>query len=215
MVPGWIAWVLRNRPEAHVVHIVRHPGGYLNSLRKRMWSELDTAKVVQDNRDRLARVAASDPVWADQFGDLEALSAVEAELWYWRYAGETIHQAGEGNPRYHLVAYEELTRNPVGLSRALFRACGLDWDEAVEQAIERISEGSQAIAAAWREQLSGAEVRLIEQILRESPLRDLWYGNGDGDGDGDGAGSERIGIDPAVGTRDGALHSGPAQGGRP
>jgi hypothetical protein len=174
MVPGWIVWVLRNRPEAHVVHIVRHPGGYLNSLMNRWWSTADMGAVERENRELLDRVAACDPVWTDRFGDLGALSPVETELWYWRCCGETIHRAGEGNPRYQLVKYEELTQNPLETSRSIYRGCGLDWDDAVEQAIRHSSSESPAIASAWRDKLSAEQVKVVERILDDSLMRDWW-----------------------------------------
>lgn len=174
MVPGWIVWVLRNRPDAHVVHIVRHPGGYLNSLTKRLWSKLDMGKVEQDNRERLAQIAARDPIWSERFGDLAALSPVETELWYWRYASETIHQTGAENPRYQLVKYEELTRNPIEISRSVFQGCGVDWNGAIEQGVRQMSVESQAIAAAWRDRLNAEHVAMVERVLYDSPMRVWW-----------------------------------------
>ncbi len=35
MSPGWVVWALRNRPEARILHIVRHPGGFLSAYIKR------------------------------------------------------------------------------------------------------------------------------------------------------------------------------------
>ena len=174
MEPGWIVWVLRNRPEAHVVHIVRHPGGFLNSLMKRLWSQLDMETVVRDNRERLARIAAVDPIWASRFGDLDTLSPVEAELWYWRYSSETIHQAGEVNPRYQLVKYEELTNDPVEVSRSVYRGCGLDWDDTIERAIRQMSGESQAIARAWEQKLNSEQIAAVQGILPDSLMRDWW-----------------------------------------
>ena len=175
-VPGWIVWALANRPQAHVVHIVRHPGGYLNSLTKRLWSAHDMRKVESDNRERLAEIATFDPSWADRFGDLAALSPVETELWYWRYASETIHQAGVGNPRYQIVKYEELTRNPIGVSRSVYQGCGLAWNAAIERGIEQMSTESQAIAAAWRDRLDAHQVAAVERVLHDSLMRDWWDG---------------------------------------
>ena len=193
MVPGWIVWVLRNRPEAHVLHIVRHPGGYLNSLINRWWSTADMGRVERENRERLAQVAAADPIWANWFGDLGALSPVETELWYWRYCSETIHQTGEGNPRYQLIKYEELACNPVETSRSIYRGCDLDWDDAVERDIRQSSRDSQAIVWTWRGKLSAEQIAMVEWVLHDSLMRDWWSG-----------------TDPAAGVLDGAHHAGPS-----
>jgi hypothetical protein len=174
-VPGWIVWALRNRPGAHVVHIVRHPAGFLNSYLKRWLSQQsDLGKVERDNRDGLTLVATHEPAWASRFGDISTISLLEAELWYWRYCAETIHRAGEGSPRYQLVKYEELTRNPVETSRSVYGGCGLDWDRTIEQAVRESSSESQAIATAWRDRLSAEHVALVERILDNSMMQDWW-----------------------------------------
>ena len=200
MEPGWIVWVLRNRPEARVLHIVRHPGGFLNSLMKRLWSELDMETVARDNRERLARIAATDPVWACRFRDVDTLSPVETELWYWRYSSETIHQAGEGSPHYQLVKYEELTGNPQEVSRAVYRGCGLAWNDTIEQAIHQKSGESQSIAAAWETKLASEAIAAVKRILGDCAMRDWWDGSG------------RIGPAPGAGIFDGTHHAGLATG---
>ena len=39
--PGWLVWALRNRPQAHVLHVVRHPGGFLHSVIDHFWTKTD------------------------------------------------------------------------------------------------------------------------------------------------------------------------------
>ena len=154
------------------MHIVRDPGGFLNSLTKRLWSKLDMEKVVRGNRDRLAGLAACHPIWAQRFGDIATLSAVESELWYWRYAVETIHEAGAGNPRDQLVKYEELTRNPTEISDAIYQGCGLEWNTAIEQEIQKMSGESQAIATTGRHQLDADQAATVERVLHNSVMQD-------------------------------------------
>ena len=96
------------------------------------------------------------------------------ELWYWRYASETIHDAGSGDPRYQLVRYEELTRNPIEISRSIFQCCGLEWNAAIEQSIRELSVKSEAIASAWRTRLNADQVAAVEEVLGESPMQDWW-----------------------------------------
>lgn len=184
---GWMTWALRNRPEAHVIHIVRHPGGFLNSMMKRVWSRTSIEDVARSNRE-LLQVVATDPAWAARFGDLDAISPLEAEIWFWRYATETLHRAGAGNPRYQLIIYEDLAANPVEVSRAVYRGCGLDWDEAIEGRIRQMSNQSRAIARAWRDRLNPDQVAHVERILGGSPVCDWW------------GGTERISPEPAGGV---------------
>jgi hypothetical protein len=175
VVPGWIVWALENRPEARVLHIVRHPGGFLNSYIKRWLSyQADQEEVARANRNVLVQIVAHEPEWAERFGDIAAMSLLESELWYWVYCAETIHRAGEGNPRYQLVNYLDLARDPVEVSRALYRGCGLDWDNAIEQAIRRSSQESESIASAWRRALDAEQIALVERILAKSTMGTWW-----------------------------------------
>jgi hypothetical protein len=172
--PGWITWVLKNRPEARVLHIVRHPGGFFNSYAKRWLALADAEQVLRDNRARLEMVAASDPAWAERFGDIASLSLVEAELWFWRYAAESIHAAGQNSSQYQLIVYEDLVRDPLGVARAAYDGCGLPWTATIEQTIQRMAQESEAIATAWRKKLKGEHREMVERILEDSPLREWW-----------------------------------------
>ena len=96
--PAFASWVLRERPHQRVIHIVRHPGAYLHSWSSRFLSRNDGEAVRRDNLARLRIVASANPEWGERFGDPERLSTEESELWFWLYAVETIHAAGDGSP---------------------------------------------------------------------------------------------------------------------
>ncbi|MEX0653285.1 MAG: sulfotransferase [Phycisphaeraceae bacterium] len=174
--PGWACWALTQRPKATVVHIIRHPGGFLNSYLNRWLAGHDRDAVTGRNRERLRQIAEVDREWAGRFGDVEAMSAEAAELWFWRYAAEMIHRTGDGRPNYHLVVYERLAMQPFEQTRRLYEACGLAWSATVEQAVREGASASRstAIAQAWRDRLSAEHQRMIDDVLADSPLQALW-----------------------------------------
>jgi hypothetical protein len=172
--PGWLAWVLENRPQVHVIHIVRHPGGFLNSYRKRYLAETDPAQVRRESTDRLQRIAQVDPAYAALFGNIDAMTIEELEMWFWRYTTEQIHAAGQNSSRYDRVVYEDLTRQPVDIARHLYQRCGLTWNAQLEQKTQATAEHSDAIASAWREKLPREHVELIDRIFTPSPLAQWW-----------------------------------------
>ena len=152
---GLGAWALRARPEARVLHIVRHPGGFAKSWLKR-WVRgeggMDRGKGNADrlsDEERLREVARRDARWARLFGDVESMSRAEGELWWWRWANETLHAAGQANARYTHVLYEDLAREPEAVARRVFEACGLAWDAAIAARVRAISSGAVRIARAW------------------------------------------------------------------
>ena len=105
---------------------------------------------------------------------------MESEIWYWTYCNELIHQAGAGNPRYHLIKYEELAHYPVETSRAIYRAIDLDWSDSIERYTRKSSTRSREIAAEWRRKLDPEQVAQIERVLDVSLMRDWWTGIGSG-----------------------------------
>ncbi len=181
---GYGGWALRARPDARVIHIVRHPGGFLKSWHKR-WvrgeggqqrgkGNADTLR----EEDRLTEIARRDPRWARRLGDLAAIGQAESELWWWRYLNEVLLEAGHGRANYTLVLYEDLARDPEGVSRGVYAACGLAWDEPIAARVRSISRGAEKIARAWKDELEPALVALVEKVLAGSPMERWWGEDG-------------------------------------
>jgi hypothetical protein len=177
---GLGAWVLANRPDALVVHILRHPGGFAKSWLKR-WVRgeggMDRGKGNADrwsDEDRLRAAAQRDARWAALFGDIDAMSRAEGELWWWRYVNESLMAAGAGGRRYVRVLYEDLARDPERVSRVVFDTCGLTWDTAIAARVRAISGGAERIARAWKDELDPKLVALVEKVLHASPMAPFW-----------------------------------------
>lgn len=171
---GWMPWVLRQRPNTHVAHVLRHPGGYLASWSARYLMSRDRAAVASANRARLQVVAALDSRWARHFAQTGDMSAEEAELWYWAYCTDTVRRAGATSARYTCVRYEDLLTDVRGTTRALFERIGLPWGEAVEQRVRATATHPPEYAVAWRNYLGVAQRALVERVLERSDLADVW-----------------------------------------
>lgn len=177
---GLGAWALRARPEARVLHIVRHPGGFAKSWLKR-WVRgeggMDRGKGTADRLDekeRLREVARRDPRWSALFGDIDALGQAEGELWWWRYVNEALYDAGRGHSRYLRVLYEDLAHDPEAVSRHVYQAAGLAWDEVIAARVRSIATGAERIARAWKDELAPELVTLVEKVLDGSPMEAWW-----------------------------------------
>jgi hypothetical protein len=173
-VPGWAVWVLRSRPRVLVIHIVRHPGGFLYSWRKRYLATRDRAEVALANAQRLRMVIDADPSWTLRFGDLEGMSADESELWYWRYATETIHYAGMRSSAYRLVIYENLAHHTDESVNTLYSACGLPLDPSIQARAHQTAEASPQIAHAWQNKVDTSTIALIDRVALEPDLMAWW-----------------------------------------
>jgi hypothetical protein len=183
----WFAWVMAHRPAARVLHLVRHPGGVLQSWRSRWLAKNDPQFVRAECLARLARISQVSPAWAARFGELEELDTAAAELWYWRYSTEAMWRSGAQRPGYKRLLYEDLVNDPVTELRDVYAFCGLSWDAGIEREIdprqelpaersrwyERVSVDPSA-ASEWRARTSAADHALIARVLEGSPLQHWW-----------------------------------------
>lgn len=172
--PGWVRWVLSKRPEVPVLHIVRHPGGFLNSWINRYLALNDPERVRRENADRLRRIAAADETWSTRFGDIDAMSVEESELWYWMSSAETTYLIGRERERFHQFVYEEVVRDVLDNARRAYAACSLEWTKAVEQEVLRGARDSRSIADKWRQQLTPSQMALVDRILEQTRIGSWW-----------------------------------------
>jgi len=160
--PGWAEFLLKNKAHVHVFHIVREPGGFVNSWKNRYLS-IEESKVVHNNNLlRLKDISTQDDKWREKFGDIDQLGLIESELWYWYYANEVIYQAGFGKKNYSLIIYEELAAKPLEKTKELYSAIGLNVTQKVESEIIKMSKNSKEISNSWRKNLTSEEVALCE-----------------------------------------------------
>ncbi len=172
--PALVSWVLGNRPDAGVIHIVRHPAGMINSWKNRYLGKAGLEQVAEDNRRRLVSIARHDTEWGERFGDIDAMSVCESEMWFWRYSTELVHLAGRGSPRYHLVLFEDMADHPDGVAEAVYSFCGLDYGDDVRRRVQESGASSRDIASSWRESMPESDLRTIEKVCAGSLVLDWW-----------------------------------------
>ncbi|MEO9827665.1 MAG: sulfotransferase [Paracoccaceae bacterium] len=172
--PGWITWVLKNRPDVLVLHIVRHPGGFLNSWHHRYVAYAGIEAVTQDNAARIRSLIKLDKNWRSEIPDIDNMSVEESELWYWKYSTETIYNAGKNLKNCQLIIYENMTKDPKKYAEEIYQRCGLLWTEDVNAAIIASSQTSVDIASAWTNRLDANQISLAEKFVQSSLLKDFW-----------------------------------------
>jgi|SRR5450759_295647 hypothetical protein len=158
-----------------VVHIVRHPGGYINSWLNRFVSYKNPSEVTELNRRRLFDISDADPEWKQRFGDIASMGMVELELWYWRYATELIDHYGSKSPNYHLVVYEDLAHDAVSKINKIYDAARLPLTDDIQSKIEKECRSSFIIANNWKNKLPIEYQKLLDPILQDSPLNKFWH----------------------------------------
>jgi len=173
-VPAWGSWVLEHRTCAIVIHMVRHPGAFLDSWHRRYLASHDPARVRNDNFARMKQVLLAEPEWGSYLSNLESMTVEELELWYWRYANEIIYEAGQDSDGYLRITYEQLASDPAATTRMIYSRCGLEWNRATEASVLRMSHESRAIADRWRTNISRKHRQLVDHVLADSVMDSWW-----------------------------------------
>lgn len=167
-------WLLENRPDVPLIHLVRHPGGMLNSWLHRYVGARDPNEVLKAQHAIAAQVAESDAGFARLMGDPERLSLPAAKLWAWCYAQVSISRAGDGKGSYMRVVYEDLVANTAPIMRQAFTHFGLQPPTDFEGLLARKAEGSRETRDRWRERLDPVVRDTLDDVLERAGLATWW-----------------------------------------
>jgi len=173
-VGTWVPWLLEHKPQAMVVNMVRHPGGFLSSYIHRWIKTQKESEVTRLNRRRLRAIRDADPVWGALFGDVGKMSAKESELWNWRYTCTVSHEGHAGAGNYVLVKDEDVLDDPFAVAKRLYDACGLPWCDYAQQYLDKMDSHWREHSAPWRDLLSKDDTALVERILDGSLMAQWW-----------------------------------------
>ena len=172
--PGIGKWILANRRDVKILHLVRHPAARLASWRVRHLSKNDPELVRQRNAARLEAIRSLDESWAPRFGDIDGLSVEESELFYWLFESETLYGAGKDEPQYLLTTDEQVIDDPVSVAERLYETLGLGWPAQAAEWVRGKAPHWQDRTAPWRELLPSSSIETVEKILDASVIKEWW-----------------------------------------
>ncbi|HEY9888752.1 MAG TPA: sulfotransferase [Candidatus Obscuribacterales bacterium] len=181
-----VEWLLQNRPDIPVIHIVRHPGGFLNSGMSRFFSTLSPQEQAEERllyQTYLKWGVMVYPEWAMTLGDIEAMNLAEAVAWFWRFNNEMVFRLGQHAPNYLPIIYEELVQEPFNYAQTVFKHCQLPWTPDVEARIRqglgisvwgKLEKAPTSVADSWKRKLSPELQALAQAVLSSSVMADWW-----------------------------------------
>jgi len=122
----WFAQTLKCK----VVITVRHPGGFVGSLKRLGWhfdfnNFLRQPLFMRDHLEEDRAAMASMP--ADDIVGQAAL--------LWKIIYRFVHNTRSGFPQFQIVRHEDLSLDPIGGYQALYASLGLDFTEHVKEII--------------------------------------------------------------------------------
>ncbi|HNH27294.1 MAG TPA: sulfotransferase [Anaerolineales bacterium] len=159
-----------------VVITVRHPGGFVSSLKRLGWNFdfnnfLSQPLFMRDHLegDRTAMEAMSGD-------DLVGQAAL-----LWKIIYRFVHGARSQFPQFHIVRHEDLSRDPINGYQALYQSLHLDFTERVKDIIQNSSSSenptklaknkthsvkldSRANLDNWKKILSPEEITRVRKI---------------------------------------------------
>lgn len=173
-VPGWVLKVHAAEPGQQILHIVREPAGFLQSwwnryvLTRAGGPEAVFAESLRDLDGILTRLGKE----PGQFTDYSKEALIEAQLWRWRYANETVLASLGSSPRYHLVRYREARQEPVATARRLYAALGLSFTDTHARRIAGLKQ--TLFTTPHSEKLDAGLVdEMVGKVMKDSPCREM------------------------------------------
>ena len=132
------------------------------------------ALIVYTHRDPVTCIASSCSLSAETTAGHsttfvgETIGRTQLDLWSRAY-----HAFHEARPKYDEaqfvdVAFDDLRRDPLGVTRSIYERFDLEWTPAVQAAIEEIDRESKEGAAAPKHSYSLSDYGLTEQQVRAS-----------------------------------------------
>lgn len=169
-------------PHARLVHIVRHPCGYVASVLGGEARGLLPGAVPASEDYGILEMLLDTPQARRRDLSLEELRSLRPEerlAWRWLLYNEKAMEeiAAAGNAR--TVRYEDLCRDPEGGYRGLFEFAGLSWHEQTDAFVRNSTSSEQAAyfsvfkdperaAGGWRNKLDAGQQRAIMAVVRDS-----------------------------------------------
>lgn len=182
----YVKWLLEHHSNVPVLHIVRHPGGQLNSGINRFFAQLDFEARSQEQalyQNILKMAVTLEPEWENTFGTIQDLGLIEAVAWFWRYNNETIYNVGQHYQNYLRLVYEDLAQNPLKEAKKVYQLCNLSWDQNIEEIIlqgmdrsmwGKLADSSKSVAQAWQNQLQPEYQTIANKVLKGSIMEEWW-----------------------------------------
>ncbi|HNA90048.1 MAG TPA: sulfotransferase [Anaerolineales bacterium] len=168
-------WFAR-RLNCNVVMTVRHPGGFVGSLKRLGWN-FDFGNFLNQPlfmRDHLEgdRAAMESMPKDDIVGQAALL---------WKIIYRFVHSTQAGFPQFQIVRHEDLSLDPIGEYQTLYKSLGLDFTERVRDIIQNSSSSdnptklaknkthsvkldSRANLDNWKKILSPEEITRVRKI---------------------------------------------------
>lgn len=174
---------LADRFDLNVVIMIRHPAGFVGSIKQKGWT-FDFTNFT-DQPHLLRR-------YLDPYGDdikrivRQETDVIEKGALLWKCLYHVVSLYKERYPGWSYLRLENLARRPLHHFKKLYKDFGLDFTESVRNTIHRYSFGresenatdgikreSRSVIKNWKNRLTAEEIDRIR--TRTQPVSELFY----------------------------------------
>ncbi|MCB2101293.1 MAG: sulfotransferase [Rhodobacterales bacterium] len=167
------------KPQAKIIHIIRHPGGYVASRKRGLeLKKLGAATFIEEMAEMEETKAMG---WTEY--DLQKMAFEEQLALHWAVLNERAYGQTAGQPNYLPLVYEDMCLNSQDLSRKLFADLGLAWSDETEtflNACLRKESGGERYyqvvrnpldsAFKWKSELDGPTIDRVIAVASRSSI---------------------------------------------
>lgn len=171
----------RVKPDARVLHLIRHPCGCVASLLRGFRLNLLQGKSFMAAVSRMPEAKQR----GFTLGYLESLTVEEQLACLWMIQNEKTMNEMEGKDSYKLVVYEDLCLNPIQVTRELFSFSALKWNLQSEQFIRlcqkaddrekgyfQVTRNPAKAVSRWKNELDQSQIsRVVDFVSDSAPWR--------------------------------------------
>ena len=161
-----------------ILHIIRHPCGYVASLLRGIQLGKMSSEAVYEEALSRMQEAAQRGLTLER---LKSMSFEERLACRWMLHNEKVLNEMQDNPNYKIVLYEELCQHPREVTQKLFRFSGMDWSTQTERFIYRVRHSKSANTRyfqvirkptsslfRWKQELNETQIARILNVVADS-----------------------------------------------
>lgn len=166
-----------------IVHLVRHPCGFIASVRRGEKTKKFSSTVNMSNDMGIFSTLQQTSIGRELGLSLQTLaesSRIERLAWYWTILNSKAWRELSDSSKAIFLSYDSFCKSPTSSAKRLFQNLQLNWNDQTEQFVQKsshtankgyysVSRDAISASQAWQSELSNAEKSQIERIVRSTP----------------------------------------------
>lgn len=165
--------------------LVRHPAGFVSSVKRLQW-RLDETWLLRQS-DLMAQELSP---FRAELAAAQALDIIDHSCLIWRVLNSVVARLEGDHPDWRVLRYEDLALDPVNEFESLYAYCGLPWEKSISDRVAsknsaanptevtsakpgETSRNSREAIWTWHDRLSPEEIERVRTSTED--IASYWY----------------------------------------